>query len=350
MDGPSLGCGPSGVIHPRDRAASAPMISELLEGKRDSVEIRSEVLGKSGRCLHWTFWRSSQPQGSQDVLLAMAHSDMQSPTIEQQQQAERLETVGRLAGGVAHDFNNLLTGVLLYCDLLMATLDPSQRAQKYAEEIRKAGMQASGLVRQLLVIAKPARGAQQLISLNDIAEGMRNFLSRLIGENIQVRFSLDPHLGLIKMNPAQAQQILLNLVLNARDAMPTGGHIAVSTSNCRVQMFGGDNSSQQAALPCALFVVEDDGTGMDATTRAHLFEPFFTTKLGMGTGLGLTTVHGVVSGNGGLIHVDSELGRGTRISILLPVATEVPPEGSGEENPYLARNLGIHSLKEERLP
>jgi signal transduction histidine kinase len=179
---------------------------------------------------------------------------------------------------------------------------------------------------------------------------MRNFLSRLIGENIQVRFSLDPHLGLIKMDPAQAQQILLNLVLNARDAMPTGGNIAVSTSNCRVQMFGGDESSQQTALPCALFVVEDDGAGMDATTRAHLFEPFFTTKLGMGTGLGLSTVHGVVSRNGGLIHVDSELGRGTRVSVLLPLATEVAPEGSGEENPYLARNLGIHSLKEERLP
>src|SRR5579864_3807924 len=151
-------------------------------------------------------------------------------------QAERLETVGRLAGGVAHDFNNLLTGVLLYCDLLMASIEPGHRARKYADEIRKAGMQATGLVRQLLALARPADSQPRLLSLNEIAEGMRNLLVRLIGENIELRLRLDSNLGLIKMDSTQAQQILLNLVLNARDAMPTGGQITIETRNGKVQV------------------------------------------------------------------------------------------------------------------
>jgi signal transduction histidine kinase len=138
---------------------------------------------------------------------------------------------------VAHDFNNLLTGVLLYCDLLMAHLEPNHRVRKYAEEIRKAGMQATGLVRQLLAVARPTHSEPRVLSLNEIAEGMRNLLVRLIGENIDLQFHLDPNLGLVKMDPTQSQQILLNLVLNARDAMPGGGQITVETSNCKVQVF-----------------------------------------------------------------------------------------------------------------
>ena len=154
-------------------------------------------------------------------------------------QAEKLEAVGRLAGGVAHDFNNLLTGVLLYCDLLMAHLEPCHRVRKYAEEIRNAGMQATGLVRQLLAVARPSNSEPRLLSLNEIAEGMRNLLVRLIGENIELKFNLDPNLGLVKMDPTQSQQILLNLVLNARDAMPGGGQITVETRNCTVQVLDG---------------------------------------------------------------------------------------------------------------
>src|SRR5579862_7504173 len=144
-------------------------------------------------------------------------------------QADRLEAVGRLAGGVAHDFNNLLTGILLYCDLLMASIEPSHRARKYADEIRKAGMQASGLVRQLLSITRPPNFQPRLLSLNEIAEGMRNLLARLMGENIELTFQLDPTLVLIHLDPTQAQQILMNLVLNSRDAMPDGGKITVET-------------------------------------------------------------------------------------------------------------------------
>ena len=259
-------------------------------------------------------------------------------------QNEKLESVGRLAGGVAHDFNNLLTGVLLYCDLILAA-DADERVRRYATEIRNAGVQATALVRQLLSVAKPSNSDPRLLSLNEIVEGLRNLLARLIGENIELRFRLHPSLGLVRIDPTQAQQILLNLVLNARDAMPGGGVITVETSNCRMQIVSDsiavertsrDHSSfsansetnRVASLPCVLFVVDDNGAGMDAATRAHLFEAFFTTKpTGKGTGLGLATVHDIVTGNGGLIHVESALGRGTRITVLLPLVREA------EQNP-----------------
>ena len=277
--------------------------------------------------------------------------------IEQRlRQAERLEAVGRLAGGVAHDFNNVLTGILLYSDLLLASFDAGQGARKYAEEIRNAGIQATGLVRQLLALARPRSSDPGLLLLNETIEGMRNLLARLIGEHIGMKFQLDPELGQIRMDPTQAQQILLNLVLNARDAMPGGGEIKVETSNCRVQIlaesrFGGlpIGSVAPPSLPCALFVVGDNGCGMQPETRAHLFEPFYTTKSdGRGTGLGLATVYEIVTSNGGLIHVASTPACGSRVSVLLPLVpddfsksqpvNDVPPEMNEGALPDPKRN------------
>lgn len=268
-------------------------------------------------------------------------------------QAGGLESVGRLAGGVAHDFNNLLTGVLLYCDLLMA-LQPEDRVRKYVEEIRNAGIQATGLVRQLLTVARPATCDPCLVSLNDIAEGMRNLLVRLIGENIELQFRLNPNLGLVRMDPTQAQQILLNLVLNARDALPGGGRITVETRNCHIQIVAdqiaaepGSSAGGVAALPCVLLVVEDNGAGMDAATQSHLFEVFFTTKpTGKGTGLGLATVHDIVTSNGGLIHVDSAPARGTRITVLLPLV----PEAAQNSQPLNTPDLLESEKNEGALP
>jgi two-component system, cell cycle sensor histidine kinase and response regulator CckA len=312
------------LIHPKDHAAGESLVRELFEGGRDSFQIDSTPVPASTRAVRWTAWRVHGASGRPDYVLAVAQNAPENPESEQRlRHAQRLEAVGRLAGGVAHDFNNLLTGVLLYCDLLVASLEPGHRVRKYAEEIRSAGMQASGLVRQLLSVARPTNLEARLLSLNEIVEGMRNLLLHLIGENIELKFNLDLNLGLIKMDPTQAQQILLNLVLNARDAMPGGGQIKVRTSNCKVQVLTEPSlKANPASLPCALFVVEDNGTGMDATTRAHLFEAFFTTKAGKGTGLGLATVHDIVTTNGGLIHVDSAPGEGTRINVLLPLAPE----------------------------
>ena len=246
------------------------------------------------------------------------------PAEESLLQTQRWEAVGRLAGGVVHDFNNLLTGVMLYCDLLLSSMDARDRRRRYAEEIRSAIVHGTGLVKQLLVFARPQVTPVRALSLNQIARGMQDLLTRLIGENIALELHLDPELGAVTIDQAQAQQVLLNLVLNARDAMPNGGRITVETSNCRFQPVAETTApSSLPAFPCVLLVVGDNGQGMDLVTRQRLFEPFFTTKnAGQGTGLGLTTVRSIVTTNRGLIHFESEPGHGTRVLILLPLASQ----------------------------
>jgi two-component system, cell cycle sensor histidine kinase and response regulator CckA len=336
------------LIPPDGRADAERMLAELFARQRDSFQIDSHTAGATGRSVRWTAWRVPGTNGNPDSALVWAEDSPRDLDAEQRlRQAERLEAVGRLAGGVAHDFNNLLTGVLLYCDLLMAHLEPCHRVRKYAEEIRKAGMQATGLVRQLLVVARPTNSEPRPLSLNEIADGMRNLLARLIGENIELKFQLDPNLGLIRMDPTQCQQILLNLVLNARDAMPGGGHITVETSNCKVQVLAETTpaTGRAAVLPCALFVVADNGSGMDDATRSRLFEAFFTTKAGEGTGLGLATVHDIVTSNGGLIHVESAPACGARVSVLLPLVPEAVLRSSEFQNfcPETNREVLIHN-------
>jgi len=337
------------LLDPEDKPASERLMREMFEGKRDSFQLDSRRLTTKGPALRWTAWRVSGADGTKDYALALAELVQENPEAERRlRQAQRLETVGRLAGGVAHDFNNLLTGVLLYCDLLVAGLEPGHRARKYAEEIRSAGLQATGLVRQLLAVSRPASSEPRLLSLNEIAEGMRSLLVRLIGENIELKFRLDPNLGLIKMDQTQAQQILLNLVLNARDAMPGGGQITIDTSNCQVQVLTESGAGCPTSLPCALFVVGDNGCGMDAETQVHLFEAFFTTKSGKGTGLGLATVHDIVTGNGGLIYVESAPACGTRVSVLLPLVHETAPDSTPGNETIPERKEGtLLPLKKE---
>jgi two-component system cell cycle sensor histidine kinase/response regulator CckA len=358
------------LIHPQERAEAKRLLNELFERQRDSFQMDSQTTGANSRPLRWTAWRVPGTNGHADYALASAEDASRHREAEQRlQQAQRLESVGRLAGGVAHDFNNLLTGVLLYCDLLIANLEPCHRVRKYAEEIRNAAIQATGLVGQLLTVARPANSGSRLFCLNDIAEGMRNLLVRLIGENIELKFQLDPNLGLVKMDPAQCQQILLNLVLNARDAVsetmsearPGGGQITVEISNCKVQILTEKVSAEspsvaagRALLPCALLVVADNGSGMDEVTRTHLFEAFFTTKTGTGTGLGLATVYDIVTSNGGLIHVESAPACGTRVSVLLPLVPEAvlnasvldPANHVANHDFQLARNPGVPVPKE----
>jgi len=333
-----------------DHAEAERLLRELFDGERDSFQLDSESPAANRLRLRWTVWRVAGPSGQPDYALAIVE-DVTDDRIEQRlRQAERLEAVGRLVGGVAHDFNNLLTGVLLYCDLLLASLEPGHRARRCAEEIRNAGMQASGLVRQLLSVARPRSCEPRLLSLNEIIEGMRSLLVRLIGENIELRFQLDPNLGLVKMDPTQMQQVLLNVVLNARDAMPGGGEITIETANCKVQVLAESSfpAKSTASLPCALFVVGDSGRGMDAETRVHLFEAFFTTKAaGKGTGLGLATVHDIVTSNGGLIYVDSAPGCGTRVTVLLPLVPEAVPNSPHANNLPPKRNEGVLPLQEE---
>jgi two-component system, cell cycle sensor histidine kinase and response regulator CckA len=332
------------LIHPQDRPQAERLFSELFERRRESFQLDSHTLGAETQPVRWTIWWVEALNGNPEYALVLAEDVPENHEAAQRlRQAERLEAVGRLAGGVAHDFNNLLTGVLLYCDLLLANLEPCHQVRKYAEEIRKAGIQATGLVRQLLAVARPKISEARLFSLNEIADGMRNLLVRLIGENIELKFNLDPNLGLVKMDPTQSQQILLNLVLNARDAMPSGGQITVETSNCKVQALteARHGASNGALLPCALFVVADTGLGMDDITQSHLFEAFFTTKAGKGTGLGLATVYDIVSSNGGLIHVESAPACGTRVSVILPLVPESILATEDNHDFHLAASAGV---------
>ena len=334
----------------QDGNESRRLISEVFDGTRESFQIECAAGGAENRSLGWTVWAVHGEDSATESAVVMLE-DLSGISVARQrlQQAERLETVGRLAGGVAHDFNNLLTGVLLYCDLLMSVVGPADRARKYAEEIRKAGLQASGLVRQLLSVVRSNKSLPRPVSLNEVAEGMRNLLVRLIGENIELKLRLDPALGLVKMDPVQAQQVLLNLVLNARDAMPGGGKISVETGNCKMQILSGkgETNSENTSLPCVLFAVEDNGLGMDESVRAHLFEPFFTTKAGKGTGIGLATVHDIVSSNGGLIHVQSEMQRGTRINVLLPIVPELAPDSAQDTSFHPTHKGEVLSFQSE---
>ena len=222
-----------------------------------------------------------------------------------------LETMGRLVSGVAHDFNNLLTGILLYCDLLTSALEDRPRLQAQVRQMRAAGEQGGALIQQLLTLARHQVSEPKQILWNDTILGLKTFLQRLIGENIELVAELDPQLEPVEMDPAQMQQTILNLVLNARDAMPDGGKVTLITSNCK------NNSSAKASA--VEFSVRDNGCGMDDETRAHVFEPFFSTKgPGRGTGLGLATVHNIVAQHGGTIQVESAPGQGTRVVVRLP--------------------------------
>jgi two-component system, cell cycle sensor histidine kinase and response regulator CckA len=343
------------LLHVEDRAESQRLFHEMVNGEREcfQIENRAALADGGAAWVKWTGWRVPGVDGKPESALVMAQDATGSRHSEQRlRQAERLEAVGRLAGGVAHDFNNLLTGVLLYCDLLLAGLEARDPLRRYAEEVRGAAVQATGIVQQLLSVARPGNAPSLPLSLNEVAEGMRTLLIRLIGENIELRFHLDPSLGVIKMDPAQAQQVLLNLALNARDALPNGGRITVETSNCKLQPVAGSMATGPSAFPCVLLVVGDNGRGMNAETRQRLFEPFFTTKsAGQGTGLGLTTVRSIVTTNRGLIHFDSEPGRGTRVMILLPRASQPADSapnpfhpGSGAPSPTTSQEIKKESL------
>jgi two-component system cell cycle sensor histidine kinase/response regulator CckA len=247
------------------------------------------------------------------------------PTEQQLRDAHKMEAIGRLVGGVAHDFNNLLTGMVLCSELILAGLEENHRLRHFAEEIRKAGEQGAGLIQQLMAVARQRAVEPRLLCLNDVVTEVRNLLTRLIGENIELVAELGEDLGVVKMDPAQVQQIILNLVLNARDAMPDGGRVTLATRNCDAPVR--PDEQNQVCDSWVALAVSDTGCGMDAETRSRLFEPFFTTKKpGQGNGLGLATVHRIVTHEGGTIEVESETGRGTRVVVHLPrVGTEHRP-------------------------
>ncbi len=252
--------------------------------------------------------------------LGEAQPSHEQPNESRNDESRNMEAMGRLVGGVAHDFNNLLTGILLYCDLLIAGLDTGSPLQSYVEEIRRAGSDSAGLIQQLLTVARPPTAPAQAVSWNEVVAGMRNLLTRLLGENIELVTELASDPEPVGMNPTQMRQIVLNLLLNARDAMPEGGRITL-TAGAR----SSTPSLQSQSGDAAELTVTDTGCGMDAATRSHMFETFFTTKTpGKGHGLGMAMVNRMVKEHGGTVEVESEAGKGTRVTVLLPRANRKP--------------------------
>ncbi len=308
--------------HPGELATHEALFQELIGGRRDSYQIEKRYIRKD-KSVVWgrlTLSLVRGPRGEPVFAIGMVEDITERKQAEEQlREAQKMEAIGRLVGGVAHDFNNLLTGIMLYCDLLTAGLASGSRLRHHAEEIRMAGEQGAALIQQLLAVARQQVVEPRVLSVNQVVSGMRNLLARLIGENIELITWLADDLGSVKMDPAQLQQVILNLVLNARDAMPDGGRVTLETRNSGEECCVVRNDQEHTFTSCVLLTVTDTGCGMDEETRSHLFEPFFTTKRpGRGNGLGLATVYSILKQYGGAIQVQSEPGKGTRVAVLLP--------------------------------
>jgi PAS domain S-box-containing protein len=265
---------------------------------------------------------TSQPidcDGQAAELVVLTDVTSRQRLEEQLRQAQKMETVGMLAGGVAHDFNNLLTIINGYSQLILNSLSPGDPNQHSAEQIMKAGERAAALTGQLLAFSRRKTLQTRPLDLNKLVTAMSPMLRRLIGEDIDLEFGLAPDLGMVTADSGQMEQVLMNLVVNARDAMPNGGTLTIETSNAEL-----DESYSQRHLPVkpgayTMIAVSDNGSGMDELAQQRLFEPFFTTKgAGRGTGLGLTGVFGIVKQSGGSIDVYSVPNRGTSMKVYLP--------------------------------
>jgi two-component system cell cycle sensor histidine kinase/response regulator CckA len=240
-------------------------------------------------------------------------------------QAQKMEAVARLAGGVAHDFNNLLTAILGNCEMLLQDLPENDPRRLYAAEIIETVERASTLTRELLAFGRKQITQPRVINLNELISGMEKMVRHILGEEIELILVLDPALAAVKVDPGQMDQVIMNLAVNARDAMPQGGLLTVETENVFLDEAYARDHLEVVPGPYVMLVVSDNGIGMDAATQAHVFEPFFTTKEpSKGSGLGLSMVFGIVKQSGGHISFNSEPRRGTTFKIFLPQVEEAP--------------------------
>jgi signal transduction histidine kinase/ActR/RegA family two-component response regulator len=238
---------------------------------------------------------------------------------DQLRQAQKMEAVGQLAGGIAHDFNNTLGVIIGYSDLLQMKLPVGDPSHRHAMQITKAGRRAGALIRQLLAFSRKQVIQPVVLNLNSATREFEKMMPHLIGEDIEITFKRSPGLGPVKMDPGQVEQMLMNLAVNARDAMPQGGRLCIETANIELDETYARQNVHVTPGPYVMLSVSDTGCGMDRETQLHIFEPFFTTKkAGKGTGLGLSTVYGIVKQNAGHIRIYSALGEGTTFKLYLP--------------------------------
>jgi PAS domain S-box-containing protein len=304
----------------RKAVADVPTVYELEIVTRSGARVAVEVSSR-------TIFAEGKPIGVQGVARDITERKRTEEALHasqvQLQQSQKLEAVGQLAGGVAHDFNNLLTAIIGYSQLSLRRLDPDDPIARNINEIMKAAGRAASLTRQLLAFSRKQILEAKVLDLNIVVNDMFKMLCRLIGEDIELATVPAPNLNKVKADSCQIEQIIMNLVVNARDAMPGGGKLTIETANV---LLDSEYALQHLpTLPGAyvMLAVSDTGTGMDQQTLSRIFEPFFTTKeLGKGTGLGLSTVYGIVKQSGGYIWVYSEVGKGTTLKVYLPRVNE----------------------------
>jgi two-component system, cell cycle sensor histidine kinase and response regulator CckA len=321
------------ITHPDDRADSVTQAEKLARGDIDQYQLDKRYMRKDGEVawVRLSVRLAKDAGGAPLYYLAMMEDITARKTLEAQLlQAQKMEAVGRLAGGVAHDFNNLLMTIMGYSELIRSSLVKDDPLHKYSGDILKATERAASLTQQLLTFSRQQMVQPQVLDLNRVIADLEKMLRRLIGEHIELSIMAGPDLGAVKADPGQINQIIMNLALNARDAMPKGGLLTLKTANVD---FAARHTCRFDLVPPGRYValsVRDTGSGMDSETLDHIFEPFFTTKeTGKGTGLGLPMVYGIVKQNQGCIEVDSRPREGTIFTIYLPrLAAAVKPAGT----------------------
>jgi two-component system cell cycle sensor histidine kinase/response regulator CckA len=308
-------------VHPEDQEITVAEAEKLFAG-REAVAFENRYRHKDGS-YRWISWRV-RPYLEEHLLYGAATDVTERKQLEEQyRQSQKLESVGQLAGGIAHDFNNLLTVISGYGELMLRRVGRDDPLRRNLEEIKKAAERASSLTRQLLAFSRKQVLQPKVIDLTATVVNMDRMLQRLIGEDIQLVTLLDPGLEKVKADPGQIEQALMNLAVNARDAMPGGGKLTVETRNVYLDKAYARRHVSVTPGRYVMLAVSDTGTGMDAETQARIFEPFFTTKgPGKGTGLGLSMVYGIVRQSSGNIWVYSEPGHGTTFKVYLPVVYE----------------------------
>jgi two-component system cell cycle sensor histidine kinase/response regulator CckA len=317
------------VAHAEDIEADLAERRRLIRGEARSYDLMMRLLRRDGKVV-WVYANNSVVQdaaGTPLYFLAYIRDVSERKILEDQlRQAQKMEAVGQLAGGVAHDFNNLLTAIIGNTELLLRTIDLEDRRRLDVLEINRAAHRAATLTRQLLAFSRKQVLQPRIVDLNAVVAELTAMLRRIIGEHVELRLQLEPGLGRVLADPSQLEQVITNLAVNARDAMPSGGTLTIRTANLdEAEVPPSSPESSPLLGPLVELSVSDDGVGMDERTQARLFEPFFTTKeLGRGTGLGLATVYGIVRQSGGQIRVSTRLHHGSTFTIYLPMAEGVP--------------------------